>query len=215
MKFLLLLTILLPSFAVSINASEDEPEEAMKRIDLRWASKPLTVTMNAQQSRIANFARTFAQEYTEYTPNEKLVTYLANPAAYVPGHSHYYVEEDSRNGYLKVDLTYQMDYMTEFCYWRRPNGHSLVGIVLRVGYEGERAEGLCLFYDYNPTTGILTPDLKVKRAVDQVIARHPGNSVYVFLPQQGKDISIHFVHWDPEEDFVTIEEELKWKGNGF
>ena len=196
----------------------EHPELAIKDIESRWASKSLTVNKAYTKTRIWGFAKAFCSQYQGYTPNLALLDYLKKPGRYDMDEKHYYVEDAPRNGYIKCDMMWQFDFKTEICYWRRPNGHSLVGVLMQMGHEGEGAKDdhALLFYDFNPITNTMTPDLQVYQSVKEILARHKGNSS-MRLPLEGKDISVVCVEWigTDEEDFRFEEFQLKWTGNGF
>ena len=86
--------------------------------------------------------------------------YLKNPANYNVQKDNYLMEDAPRNGYIRCNMPGQFDYLTELCYWKRANGHSLVGVLLQMGHEGEGTvtDYAMLFYDYNPSTRIMTPE---------------------------------------------------------
>ena len=112
------------------------------------------------------------------------------------------------------DMFWQYDYMTEMCYWRRPNGHQLVGVLMQVGHEGEHCDAVLLFYDFDPKTQLMSPDIAIYQSVMDIISKHFGQ-LYITLPQEGKDIDVMTVYWTEIDDFVYDGFLLKWTGNSF
>ena len=190
------------------------PDSLIVEIQKVWADKPLQVENKFPQAQIRNFAKAFAGQYPDYRPNEALIDYLKKPGDYTWEEKHYYAVDDPRNGYIKCDCGGQFDYMTEMCYWRRSNGHQLVGVLMQVGHEGEKCDAVILFYDFDPKTQRMTPDLEVYQTVMDILSKHKG-SLFFKLPQEGKDIEVTAVQWTPEDDFVYDDIVLKWTGNNF
>ena len=104
------------------------------------------------------------------------------------------------------------------CYWKRANGHSLVGVLLQMGHEGEGVDddSVLLFYDYNPSTRTMTPDMKVYQTVKDILAKHTGTPT-LNLPKEGKDISVHYIEFiqTDENDFKWEQNTLKWGNDTF
>lgn len=222
MKFLLpFLFTLVPLFSWC-QAFEPEisehPELAIHDIEDHWGSQSLTIDNAHAKNRIWAFAYAFCSHYQGYTPNLAMLDYLKRPGAFDPSERQYYVDDAPRNGYIKCDMMWQFDFETEICYWRRTNGHLLVGVLMQMGHEGEgtKTDYALLFYDFNPKTQVMTPDLTVYRAVKALAARHPGTPSFR-MPREGKDIAVTFVEWigTDDEDFRFKEVFLKWTGNGF
>lgn len=194
----------------------DFPEKEVKTIERQWAGKSLQVIITGQKAGIHDFASAFCLQYPKYRPNACLTDYLKRPGDYSWEEKHYFVEDAPRNGFIKCDMGWQCDYTTEMCYWRRTNGHSLVGVLLQVGHEGEGSETdyALLFYDYDPSSRIMKPDMTIYRAVKELVRRHSGNLSFR-LPNEEKDIRVVSVKWNAEDDFDFEEFFLKWTGNSF
>lgn len=190
------------------------PETYISEIQKVWADNPLQVENLFPQAEIRNFAKAFCSQYQDYMPNEAMVDYLKKPGEYTWEEKHYYAEDDPRHGYIKCDMGGQFDYMTEMCYWHRSNGHQLVGVLMQVGYEGEKCDAAILFYDFDPKTQRMIPDTEVYQTVMDILSKHKG-SLFFRLPQEGKDIEVSAVQWTPEDDFVYDDIVLKWTGNNF
>ena len=217
MKHLITILLLLP--AITMWGQEDngvylDDFDQVEVIVSKWADKPLRIKNTFAKVPLRNFAQAFCTQYQNYEPNHAMMDYLKKPGNYTWEEKGYYSEEDVRNGYLKIDDGGQFDHSTEICYWKRPNGHALIGILMEKGYEGETIRYALLFYDYNPKTGMMTPDMEIWRSVNQYLQSHKG-SCFIDLPREGKNITFTSVYWDPAEDFIYHNYILRWTGNGF
>ena len=195
----------------------DEDLTAEKKIyEIRkvWAENPIRVDNMDSNARIRSFAKAFCGIYQEYRPNEAMTDYLKKPGNYTYEEKNYHTEDDPRHGFIKCDMGFQFDYKTEMCYWRRPNGHFLVGVLMQVAHEGEKCDAVLLFYDFDPQTQLMTPDLAIYQTVKDIVSKHVGN-LYYRLPQEGKDIHSSAVYWSETDDFVYDDFWLKWTGNSF
>lgn len=197
----------------------ENPEKEISAIEQQWATKTLKVTNANPKARIWDFAKAFCSQYQDYVPNAAMMDYLKNPKAYSPDTNTkpYYVDDAPRNGYIKCDMLFQCDFMTELCYWRRTNGHSLVGVLMQVGHEGEgsQTDYSLLFYDFNPKTMTMTPDVKVYQKVEELIAKQKGTPS-LRLPKEGKDITVVCVEWiGGDDDFRFFDVNLHWTGDTF
>ena len=177
-----------------------EAEQYIFAIQKVWADNPIQVEKIDPNARIRSFAKAFCSRYQDYRPNEAMMDYLKKPGDYSWEEKHYYSEDLPRNGYIKCDMGGQFDYLTEMCYWRRPNEHQLVGVLMQIGHEGEACE--------------MSPDTTIHQSVMKIVNNHPG-SLFFELPKEGKDIDVTAVRWTMEDDFVYDEFMLKWNGNSF
>lgn len=196
--------------------SEKDTIATQRILEIReiWSDNPIQVENDFPNARIRNFAKAFASRYVQYRPNEAMMDYLKKPGDYSWEEKHYYSEDLPRNGYIKCDMGGQFDYLTEMCYWRRPNGHQLVGVLMQIGYEGEKCNAVILFYDFDPKTQVMSPDTTIHQTVMKIVNNHPG-SLFFELPKEGKDINVTAVRWTMEDDFVYDDFLLKWNGNSF
>ena len=210
------LAIMTTSFGQIDESSERDanPEQYILAIRDVWADHPIRVENVDPNARIRSFAKAFCEMYQEYRPNEAMVDYLKKPDKYSYQEKHYLIEDDPINGYIQSDMGWQGDYMTEICYWRRPNGHQLVGILMQMGHEGERSDAVLLFYDFDPKTQLMSPDLAIYESVMAIVGKHTGD-VFFSLPKEGKDIDVMTVFWSEIDDFVYDGFLLKWTGNSF
>lgn len=87
-----------------------------------------------------------------------------------------------------------------------------------MGHEGEGTvtDYAILFYDYNPSTRIMTPDMAVYQTVKDILAKHTGTP-NLSLPKEGKDIGAYFVEFiqTDESDFKWEKNTLKWGNDTF
>ena len=210
------LAIMTTSFGQIDESSERDlnPEEQIYKIRKVWADHPIRVENLDSQARIRSFAKAFCSMYQEYRPNEAMVDYLKMPGEYTYEEKYYLIEDDPSHGYIKCDKGGQFDYMTEMCYWRRPNGHLLVGVLMQVGHEGEQCDAVLLFYDFDPKTQLMSPDLAIYESVIAIVSKHNGDAFFS-LPNEGKDIDVMTVYWSEIDDFVYDGFLLKWTGNSF
>ena len=196
--------------------SEKDTIATQRILEIReiWSDNPIQVENDFPNALIRNFAKAFAGKYVQYRPNEAMMDYLKKPGDYSWEKKHYYSEDLPRNGYIKCDMGGQFDYLTEMCYWRRPNGHQLVGVLMQIGHEGEECDALILFYDFDPKTQVMSPDTTIHQTVMQIVNNHSG-SLFFELPKEGKDIDVMAVRWTMEDDFIYDHFLLKWNGNSF
>lgn len=209
--------LLLPTLSMMAQEEDWMAEDDFKNVEdivAQWKGKRLLVENAFKQAPVRNFAKAFCTHYQQYAPNKSMADYLKKPGNYTWEEKGYYTEEDIRNGYVKCDVGGQFDHMTEVCYWKRKKGHALVGILMQMGHEGEKASNALLFYDYDPKSRLMTPDIKVWDAVSQYIGSHEG-SCFACLPKEGKNIDITMVVWTPENDFEYSDYILKWTGDSF
>lgn len=191
-----------------------DPEQQIFEIQKVWADHPIRVENLDPNARIWSFAKAFCGMYQEYRPNEAMTDYLRKPGQYTLEEKHYITEDDPRHGFIKCDMGWQFDYMTEMCYWQRPNGHQLVGILMQVGHEGEKCDAVLLFYDFDPQTQLMSPDTATYQSVMDIVGKHMGN-LFFRLPQEDKDIWVSAVYWTEIDDFVYDDFRLRWTGNSF
>ena len=107
---------------------------------------------------------------------------------------------DAKNGWVDVASTLMGAEFMKSCFWKRSNGHRLLGIYF--GKPVEPSLHFVCFYDYDPQAHKLTPETHIidgYRTTDDT-------KFYYDLPQQGKDMIItevgprgHIIHtftWD-------------------
>ncbi|MCQ2973959.1 MAG: hypothetical protein MJ211_04035 [Bacteroidales bacterium] len=112
--------------------------------------------------------------------------YLKNKDAY--NNSMYYIDYAPQNGYAKIDMAVQYSNYIESCYWKRTNGHKLLAIYVYESGEGDYENACLLFYDYNPATNAMEPDLNLYEKFVPIVEK--GYSIK--LPKTGKNIIYGF-----------------------
>jgi len=172
----------------------------------QWGTHALRVHIQpGKQPTIADFARAFTKQYP--TPLNTAVLAKLDGKAPQPKSCTLEYLLDAPSGYLKYSFhensCNRTDYPTmEMCYWRTDAGHCLVAV------NGNTYMGnlLLVFYDYNPTTGLMTPLSKppFKDLHDDV------REFIVQLPRKGKDI--HLEGWSDEGSPAPLT--LRWDGLG-
>ena len=196
----LILTLLLALLAIipAVQAQGDGYKQ--------WGTHALRVhTQPGKRPTIADFARAFTKQY----PDPLNTAVLAKLDGKAPQPKSCTLEYllDAPSGYLKYSFhensCNRTDYPTmEMCYWRTEAGHCLVAV------NGNTYMGnlLLVFYDYNPTTGLMTPLSKppFKDLHDDV------REFIVQLPRKGKDI--HLEGWSDRSAPAPLT--LRWDGLG-
>ncbi|MBR5660735.1 MAG: SH3 domain-containing protein [Bacteroidales bacterium] len=179
-KLIIVAAILIGSLAA--NAQELK----IPQINLRWHEKAIEVPQVKGKVGIAEFAHAFASAYQGNVMTDELKAQLENP-----GRVNEDVDEfilDRQNGYCGLQFVSDGTARMEMCYWNRKDGRKLVAVNMLNVYENE--EALLMFYNYNPDTGMMEPDLEIS-FFDWAV---PFMSF--LLPQTGKDIEAHVYHLD-------------------
>lgn len=175
----------------------------------------IAVSPKGAKANIHDFARAFCGKYSSYEPNKKILKYLAAPKSYKKYDEVYDVVSDVSNGYISSLLLTEIDRFTKMCYWNRKNGHSLVGVFMINGSEGEDSESAFIFYDYDPDTNMMTPDLDVCKVVEKVALDKNYEDYALELPQKGKDIVVNLYSDNGDDGYDITEKILKWTGDTF
>lgn len=212
--------------AVATETTEAQPEsesadedvavdEGLGAITGNWKNTPITVSPKGKKANIEDFAQAFCSKYDSYEPNKKMLKYLANPKAFDKEKEVYGVISDVSNGYISSCLWTEIDRFTKMCYWNRKNGHQLVGVFMINGSENEEAENAFLFYDFDPKTNTMTPDMDVCKVVEKVALDKDFADYALELPQKGKDIEVKLYSDNGEDCYDITEKLLKWNGDSF
>ena len=180
-----------------------------------WKTLPLTVYPEAENANILDFTKAFCKQYNRYQPNVKILKYLAAPQKFNQEAENCYFTNDVSNGFVKMTMATQYDEFTEMCYWKRPNGHALVGAYLLHEAEGDISESAFMFYDYDPATKKMTPDMEVYGVVEKAVKEGNFDDYQLRLPQKGKDIELSMYKNAGEDSYEPTEWVLKWTGNSF
>ncbi len=198
--------------------SADMDEELPEGIDSMtsgWAETPISVSPKGAKANIQDFAQAFCSQYDRFDPNEKILKYFAAPKSYDEYDELYRVESDITNGYIRSFLLTEVGRLTQMCYWNRKNGHSLVGVFMENGSESGKSENVFMFYDYDPKTNIMTPDMDVYKVVEKVALDKAFDDYFLELPQEGKDIVVNLYSDNGEDGYDVTEKTLKWTGDTF
>lgn len=189
-------------------------EEIISQIKKAWRNKSISVVSNSGAPGIKDFAKAFCLVYPDYAPNKCLLEYVNNPSGYVRGDGKSAITDKSSNGYLKSDFEYQYGWLTECCYWKRNNGHRLVAFWLAESHESGWEDCVVAFYDYDPQTGVMTPETSLCDMIEKEVKRFQTYNLR--LPIEGKDIEIYAVSYDNDEN-MTDEGNYKlvWNGQTF
>lgn len=180
-----------------------------------WKQTPITVSPKGTRVNIQDFAQAFCSQYDCFAPNEKILKYFAAPKTYDEVDESYRVESDIANGYIKSFLLTEVARLTQMCYWNRKNGHSLVGVFMVNGSENSKSENVFMFYDYDPKTNIMTPDMDVYKVVEKVTLDKAFDEYDLELPQKGKDIVVYLYTDNGEDSYDITEKTLKWTDDTF
>ena len=195
----------------SADVDEDLPD-GLDSMTSGLAETPITVSPKGAKVNIQDFAQAFCRQYDRFEPNEKILKYFAAPKSYDEVEEMYRVESNITNGYIRSMLLTEVVRETQMCYWNRKNGHSLVGVFMENGSESGKSETVFMFYDYDPKTKIMTPDMDVYKVVEKVAIDKAFDYYGLELPQKGKDIVVN-LYTDIGED--VTEKTLKWTGDTF
>ena len=195
--------------------TDENVEDGLFAMTSNWGKTPITVSPKGGNANIQDFALAFCTQYDGYEPNEKMLKYLANPKAFDEEAEVYHVFSDVSNGYISSELRTEISRFTNMCHWNRKNGHQLVGIFMINGSENTTPENVFMFYDYDPKTNIMTPDMDVYKVVEKVALDKAFDDYALELPQKGKDIVVNLYTDNGEDGCDITEKTLKWTGDTF
>jgi len=202
--------------ADSVPADEDVVEaDDFGTMASEWKGTTITVTPKGNKANIEDYALAFCSKYDFFEPNQKMLKYLANPKAFDEIGEAYRVHSDIHNGFIHSMLLTEVVRETTMCYWNRKNGHSLVGVFMVNGHEGDVQEPTFMFYDYDPKTHVMTPDTKVSQVVEKVAIDKSYEDYLLELPQEGKDIVVNLFSDNGQDGYDVTEKLLKWNGDTF
>lgn len=197
----------------TVVAVEEEPQIADGIDGIRevWRDRPIALedaTVNIQ-----TLAKAFCRQYPGFAPNEVLRDHLSGQSNAAENQA-YSVNLEPRNGYVSVESTTELPIGTTICYWNKRGGHKLMGVWMERHSEGEKAEKLLLFYDYDPQTKTLKPETKLVDDLQRITGKFGSWSLR--LPAEGKDIEImEFSGEDSSDTFKCTYYTWKWNGASF
>lgn len=218
---------------VDENALDEEvtpPVRTIESIREVWADQTIKVDAGTGTPGIKQFTLAFCNMYPQCETNEALRQYLTSPDAAnvneykVDLKSHdedyvftYHINCTPPKGYIRCMAEIQTNRFTYGCFWNRNNGHKLFAAYIEECWETSSwDECLVMFYDYDPATGIMTPEPALTSMIEQRM-KHYG-SYSVSLPEDGKDITVLGFLFDEDDemgDFDLVELKLKWDGMTF
>lgn len=147
------------------------------------------------------------------TFNDAMPTYsgttFLNDANLPEDEREYLTDVDREHGYARFAEGSDDESAEDLCarLWTRSDGTKLFAI--RFDQPSSNQQCFALFYDYDPTTGKLTP---TKCPIDDFKTSF-GNSLYsISLPEEGDDIVIHeyFMNW-----WMGLDHTYHWNGKYF
>ena len=194
-------------------AQLEKNTEQIVAIRNAWASKPLTVVACDGTTDLERCAVAFCKEYSIFTPNKVLYDYFKSPELIRKDEEklgfEYSVENQKEDGYILCRAAVQCSWDTDCRCWKRDNGHSLVAFWMADYYEDGGGEDLLVFYDFDPETDTMTPDLEINKKVENITSQYNGGC-YVRLDDQ----AINCVLLDKEEEYLDSHYYLiRWDGN--
>ena len=198
----------------SADVDENLPE-GLDSMTSGLAETRITVSPKGAKANIQDFAQAFCSQYDRFEPNEKILKYFSAPKTYDEVVEMYRVESDITNGYIRSMLLTEVVRETQMCYWNRKNGHSLVGVFMVNGSESGKSENVFMFYDYDPKTNIMTPDMDVYKVVEKVALDKAFDDYLLELPQEGKNIVVDLYTDNADDGYDVTEKTLKWTGDTF
>ena len=199
----------------------DGPSRGIDAIRKTWRGKTLQVDADKSKAGIKEFALAFCKTYPQCGTNEALRSYLTSANADKDQGSieskdgehmfNYQIYCNPRNGYIHCMGEIETNRFTYGCFWNRKNGHKLFAAFMEECWESPDWEQcLVVFYDYDPATGVLTPEPALTDMIEQVAKAHTCYTVT--LPEIGKDVDVTVI--DGQEEDACADETLKLKWNG-
>ncbi len=189
------------AFACEHETYQDLP---MIKVTKGWAARPIKVKNGGQKPDIVTLTKAFNKVWNVEVV-KGVLSMAADPKFTRAVDPEYDSETivDRKNGYLCEDSGgTDSDYM-EACVWRRNNGHRLFAI--RMGGPTDPEIEVVCFYDYDPTTEMLTPE------AGPADTFKPTEEYYSYhLPQKGKDFIISEFLMNEED--TTLEHVYTWDG---
>lgn len=186
--------------------------DAIRSIRKEWVDKPIKVEADKETVGIEQFALAFCKTYPDFVVNKMMRDYLVAPENYK--NELYGIDNRSDNDFIRCMMMVETTHQTDVCCWDRKDGHKLFAVYMAAGYESGDGEDQVVFYDYDPATGIMTPEPAL---ADMVEKQGKGYDIYeVRLPREGKDIVVYVCTANKELDNYDCDEhKLTWNGMTF
>lgn len=201
--------------------ADDKPTTTSSLNELQpiLAKRVLKVPASISKPKARDFALVFCKQFPGFGANELLQEYMNNPIAFKEKYVYVKVVDDRPNGYIKCEYIAPFDNQNnetvEVCRWMRSNGHSLVGVWMYSDNEAGPVGRAYAFYDFDPATGLMTPDAPTLATVGNTIKRFSCDDVVMHLPQKGKDLKLDFLEFGNGDFYISNNATLHWTGNQF
>ena len=194
-------------------------------IKKEWEGKTIKVERGNSAIGIKQLALAFCKTYPKCATNKAIMDFLLSPDANKESCDitsvsdenslQYHIECSTRNGHIYSMMMVETGPVTDACYWNRKNGHKLFAAHMEATHEnGKCGEEFVVFYDYDPTTDIMTPEPAITNMIEE--RAKSKDSYSVSLPKEGTDIEVSLYTIDKENDSANSEDlTLKWNGTSF
>jgi hypothetical protein len=199
---------------------EEQPEEAYMDDPIGivrsvWELAPIPVIPAEGMADIERFALTFCNEYSTYEPNKVLYDYLKDQAKFKEdleriGYG-FNVDNQKEEGYILCRAETQFSNDTDCRCWKRDNGHTLVAFWMEEAHESGDGDELLVFYDYDPATNTMTPELGLVKKVAEAMAQYDGGYT---VRLQEQEIIGHKINVEEDNCENTVYS-IRWNGNDF
>ena len=175
----------------------------------KWQTRTIKVSDGGEKPDVVQLLRAFNKVWPVYV-NQGVINLSKDPKFTYFKDEEYDNEiiVDRKNGYVCDDAGGTDSGSMSACVWRRTNGHRLFAVVMSQPVDPEIV--LVCFYDYNPTTQIMTPE-KNMLSEFRPLKDHEKFHLYL-LPRKGTDIEITEYTGDCEDLFHHV---FKWDGMNF
>lgn len=200
--------------------AEELPEEAFVDDPIGivrsvWELAPIPVAPAEGMADIERFALSFCNEYSNYVPNKVLYDYLKDQAKFKEDLEKigfgFNVDNQKEEGYILCRAETQFSQDTDCRCWKRDNGHILVAFWMEEASESGDDDELLVFYDYDPATNTMTPELELGKKVAEAMAQYDGGYT---VRLQDQEIIGHKINVE-EDNCENIVYSLRWNGNDF
>lgn len=198
---------------------EEQPEEAylddpIGIVRSVWELAPIPVVPAEGMADIERFALSFCNEYSNYVPNKVLYDYLKDQAKFKEDLEKigfgFNVDNQKEEGYILCRAETQFSQDTDCRCWKRDNGHTLVAFWSEEAHEDGVDNCLLAFYDFDPATNTMTPELGLGKKVAEAMAQYDGYTVRL----DDQEIIGHKINLEEDNCENTVYS-LRWNGNDF
>ena len=169
------------------------------QVNKAWQSR--TITGVPAGSAVMQLVEVFNKNYPTYC-----VTEFLKDARRPEAQRQWLVTIDKPNGFVSFaegsdDASSES---MQACQWKRSNGHRLFAVALM--QPSSQVKAFTAFFDYNPKTGVLTPE---KSLAGLFRPSRPSAMINIVLPQHGKDMYIteYFIN-----EMLSVKHVYPWDG---